>query len=252
MKIEKISENQIRCTLSKKDLADRHIGLKDLAYGAPQTRELFKEMMEQAFTEFGFDAEDIPVMVEAMPLAGESLVLVITKIDNPDELDARFSRFTPSPGPSSPEEEAAAAPMADEILHAFNQLHDLLRGVPTEPGKEPGPSSPEEEAAQMRSEAAEVFTRIYAFTSLEEVIRMSAVLHPFYHGANSLYKDEKGGRYYLIAEKSGHTPEEFNKFCNMMTEYAEPLSAGPAAKESILEHCEPVIEADAIKVLYRM
>ena len=33
MKIERINDNQIRCTLTKKDLADRQIKLSELAYG---------------------------------------------------------------------------------------------------------------------------------------------------------------------------------------------------------------------------
>ena len=34
MKIEKVNENQIRCTLTKQDLADRQINLRELAYGS--------------------------------------------------------------------------------------------------------------------------------------------------------------------------------------------------------------------------
>ena len=33
VKIEKINDNQIRCTLTKDDLANRHIKLSELAYG---------------------------------------------------------------------------------------------------------------------------------------------------------------------------------------------------------------------------
>ena len=33
MKIEKVNDNQIRCTLTKSDLADRQIKLSELAYG---------------------------------------------------------------------------------------------------------------------------------------------------------------------------------------------------------------------------
>ena len=36
MKIEKVNENQIRCTLTKQDLADRQINLRELAYGSEQ------------------------------------------------------------------------------------------------------------------------------------------------------------------------------------------------------------------------
>ena len=34
MKIEKVNDNQIRCTLTRQDLADRQIKLSELAYGS--------------------------------------------------------------------------------------------------------------------------------------------------------------------------------------------------------------------------
>lgn len=48
MKIERISENQIRCTLSRADLAERQIELGELAYGSEKARRLFHEMIEAA------------------------------------------------------------------------------------------------------------------------------------------------------------------------------------------------------------
>ena len=33
MKIEKVNDNQIRCTLTRADLDDRHLKLSELAYG---------------------------------------------------------------------------------------------------------------------------------------------------------------------------------------------------------------------------
>ena len=40
MKIEKINENQIRCTLTKSDLEERHIRLSELAYGSEKAKDL--------------------------------------------------------------------------------------------------------------------------------------------------------------------------------------------------------------------
>ena len=94
MRLEKINDRQIRCTLNQKDLKDREIGITELAYGTPKAKALFRDMMEQASYEFGFDTENIPLMIEAIPLLPEALVLVITKVEDPDELDTRFSCFT--------------------------------------------------------------------------------------------------------------------------------------------------------------
>ena len=69
MKIEKMNENQIRCTLTQTDLADRHLKLSELAYGTEKAKILFQDMMQQANFELGFEAEDIPLMIEAIPLS---------------------------------------------------------------------------------------------------------------------------------------------------------------------------------------
>ena len=53
MKIEKINENQIRCTLTKTDLADRELKISELAYGSEKAKTLFKDMMEMASYECG-------------------------------------------------------------------------------------------------------------------------------------------------------------------------------------------------------
>ncbi|HCL04187.1 MAG TPA: competence protein, partial [Lachnoclostridium phytofermentans] len=95
MKLEKISDTQIRCTLNKEDLMDRELRISELAYGSDKAKQLFREMMQQAAYEFGFEAEDIPLMIEATPVSADCLVLVITKVEDPDELDTRFSNFTP-------------------------------------------------------------------------------------------------------------------------------------------------------------
>ena len=96
MKIERINENQIRCTLSNFDLSVRNMNLGELAYGSEKARSLFREMVQRAANEVGFEAEDIPLMVEAIPLANESVMLIITKMEDPEELDTRFSKFSPA------------------------------------------------------------------------------------------------------------------------------------------------------------
>ena len=61
------------------------------------SKSLFHDMMQQAAAEFGFEAEDIPLMIEAIPTSSDSIVLIITKVEDPEELDTRFSKFAPSP-----------------------------------------------------------------------------------------------------------------------------------------------------------
>ena len=131
MKIEKISETQIRCTLTKEDLLRRQLKISELAYGSEKARVLFREMMQQASYEFGFEAEDIPLMVEAIPLSTESVILVITKVEYPEELDTRFSRFSDEPEETDPDyADNMRRPEpegADSVLDLFRRITEERR-----------------------------------------------------------------------------------------------------------------------------
>ena len=54
MKIEKLNDHQIRCTLTSEDLATRNIKLSELAYGSEKAKALFRDMMQQAAGSYGF------------------------------------------------------------------------------------------------------------------------------------------------------------------------------------------------------
>ncbi|MDC7279294.1 MULTISPECIES: adaptor protein MecA [Pseudobutyrivibrio] len=246
MKIEKINENQIRCTLSREDLISRHIKLSELAYGSAKARELFRELMEQASYQYGFEAEDIPLMIEAIPLSSESIVLLVTKVESPDELDTRFSRFSEcddefddddvdSPvAPVKPFNEAAA----DDILNIFNSL--------IEKAQEAIKASPEKAAA---NGLPVDITKMFVFDNLEDVLKLSGVLATFYKGKNSLYKSPFDNRYYLVVSKSDDTAENYNKVCNILSEYSDQQNFVVGTDAYMSEHYETMVKGNAIQQL---
>lgn len=260
MKIEKISDNQIRCTLSKKDLLERELRISELAYGTEKAKALFRDMIQQASYEFGFEADDIPLMIEAIPISPESLVLVITKVEDPEELDTRFSRFSPEQmdeDDSSDEEEDTA--YADEILHCFDQLNELMEGTEEEndtssddfiPLPEALGQKKKKDIEELKPIAVQTdLTKVFSFRSLEEIIRLSAHIVYSYNGTNTVYKNPVNGTYYLVINKSEHTPEEFNKICNIISEYGSSERATYASPAYYAEHFELIIKDDAIQRL---
>ena len=127
MKIEKVNDNQIRCTLTRADLDDRHLKLSELAYGTEKAKSLFRDMMQQANYEFGFEAEDMPLMIEAVPLTQDTVLLIITKVEYPEELDTRFSKFSEpdeNEYPDFADAKNTPAAGADDILGFFKQLQE--------------------------------------------------------------------------------------------------------------------------------
>lgn len=249
MKIEKINENQIRCTLTKEDLLSREIKLSELAYGTEKAKSLFRDMMQQAANEFGFEANDIPLMIEAIPLSTDSIILIITKVEDPEELDTRFAKFAPQQGGSSPVSDSPIPSKlegADDILGLFNKIREAKKRAAQQPAvpKEPASQHQEESAGQTFN-----LTRLYRFADLDTVIRAAKVLKGFYEGANSLYKDSQTREYHLIVSKCAHTPEEFNKVCNILSEYAVVRKYVPAMKAFYSEHMSCILSEDALQQL---
>lgn len=244
MKLEKLNDNQIRCTLTKADLADRQIKLSELAYGSEKAKSLFRDMMLQAASEFGFEANDIPLMIEAIPMPNDCIVLIITKVSDPEELDTRFAKFSPSGADdldSSVEPRKPVLPEgADEVLDIFKRLMEQhLKNIP------------DAEKEEQRATAADDIdlTRMYCFDSLDSVINAAHTLKDYYRGENRLYKNVSEKLYYLVLSKSSHTPEEFNKICNILTEYGSNETYSKASEAYMSEHYDLVIKKHALQKL---
>lgn len=79
--------------MNKADLADKQLKISELAYGSPKAKELFREMMQQASNELGFEVDDIPLMIEAIPISSDCLILIVTKVED-GRIGYTFSRFT--------------------------------------------------------------------------------------------------------------------------------------------------------------
>ncbi len=237
MKLEKVNDHQIRCTLTKADLADRELKLSELAYGTEKAKSLFRDMMQQAAYEFGFEAEDIPLMIEAIPLSSESIVLIITKVEDPEELDTRFSNFAPTVRNSNIDNQLeniidSIAENPESVLDLFKQLKQKTTELKNSIGAGVQELK-QNQAAAARQEAAEEIrlSKAFSFESLDEISRLATVINPVYDGVNSLYKDKKNDRYFLIVNKSGQSESDFNKICNMISEYGrfERLTSGTEA-----------------------
>lgn len=234
MKIEKVNENQIRCTLTREDLASRELKISELAYGTEKAKTLFRDMMRQANFEFGFEAEDIPLMIEAIPLNAECIVLIITKVEDPEELDTRFSRFAPSVTEEDDEDDEYGENGADEVL-------DLFRRLQTEETD----SNHTADTAQ----GSETLSRVFLINSLQQVMSVCQLIAAHYQDASTLYKEAASGKYFLLLTGSGETRETFDKVCNIVSEYGT-LQRGSAVSSSFLaEHCEALIHDNAVHAL---
>lgn len=295
MKIERVNENQIRCTLNKDDLASRQLKISELAYGSDKAKELFRDMMQQASYEVGFDAEDIPLMIEAIPVSADCIVLIVTKVENPEELDTRFSKFSPGDDgeydyddeysdmetidESSSYDESSVPPTAgdeldidseqdgsdggvigDDLMSLFSKVRDYLNsnaGASKAKNSATGNSVKADNSLTQEGTADSsdtdiskktVKTSIYSFESMDDFTAAARAVSPIYNDTNSLYKKPDSDRYYLLLKKEGCSSVNFNKVCNILSEYAAKEAFTEDSAAYFDEHGELIIGRHAIRI----
>ena len=284
MKLEKLSDTQIRCTLSKEDLSQRQLHLSELAYGSEKAKELFRDMMQQASIELGFEADNIPLMIEAIPISNDCLVLVVTKVDDPDELDTRFSRFSKINVDDSFDEDFSDIDDTD-----FEEMDFLDDEDDIDMDDEPLPFSPSSDFDNADSDASTSskersaiddaldliapFTQAiaqakkeamrkkkenrssvqdcqyYSFQNFSQAAQLGAFLAPFFEGESSLYKDSFSNNYYMILRKTQSENDTFHRACNIAADFGVRISASYATPAYFREHFETILEENAVEML---
>lgn len=264
MKFERINENQIRCTLNKADLADRDLLINELAYGTDKAKALFREMMQQASYEVGFEAENIPLMIEAIPVSPDCLVLIITKVEDPEELDTRFSKFTKPisieieeeimDGPGIPEEDEEDVTTVYDKLEQeripfsggnISETLDFLTPITNaikharEVAQEKKEKNQEENSLQ----------KVFLFHDMKTILQIAPKITAIYKEKNSLYRNSVTKEYHLFITKGNLSTEQFTQVCNVLSEYGMKIPYTYASKAFYEEHFDTLIADKALKVL---
>lgn len=263
MKIEKLNDHEIRCTLSQEDLASRHLKLSELAYGNEKTKRLFRDMMQQAAFQFGFDAENTPLMVEAVPISADCIVVSITKVDDPDELDTRFSKFAPSVGSSDSTHTDDDDSYDSDDDDSTDDFDDSSEGTDEDVYEEDQPvigddrfdplSSNTSENGQLRSADPKENIRdnpdrteshsvihFYSFDDLRSLIELSDIIPVKCEIKSSLYKNRRTSKYLLIVSQGSLSSSRFNNLCIQMSEYLTP-SRIPASQIPMIEESYEIL-----------
>ena len=245
MKLERVNDHQIRCTLTRADLAQRELKISELAYGSDKAKKLFRDMMQKATYELGFEAEDTPLMIEAVPVSADSIILIITKVEDPEELDTRFANFAPSVHESS-ESSSPIEQLIQSLSSDAENVLDLFKKYRQATNNDEAVAS--DNTTKEASQGFEI-TKIFSFEKLSDVISVAKLLSKFYAGENALYKSKKSGKLILVIHKSHHTPEDFNKVCNIISEYGVAEKYTEAYASYLEENGDTIIGEHALLTL---
>ena len=250
MIIEKISDTHIRCILNRAYLLSREIKISELAYGTEKAKLLFRDMIEQASEQFGFEAEEVPLMIEASPVSPDCIELIITKVEDPEELDTRFSRFAPPEDEFMEDED-----ISPDIEGYFEPLRLDNSPIPTTPQKEFVPISetvpdisPATKEAEESQPPAKAF-RLFSFPSWSMAAKAALEIGNSYHGLSSLYKNQATNTYYLTLDGVADTESGFFFASNICSEFGTKERGGCGTMGFLNEHCELLVSDKAIEIL---
>lgn len=233
MRMERVSSNQIKCYLNKSDLASRELNFSEIAYGNPKTQTLFHDMMTQAFQEFGFDMQNVPVMIEIVPVSYDSIMLIITKVEDPSDIDDQFVEFQQNP--------------SDNRERDFSrESNSNIRKAESNPQV----SKPVfQDLTHRKADLADV-SFAYMFDSFESVVAAAHELAKYRISQSDLYREDN--KYILIIRNRSTAKDLRLLISGLLSEFGTLYKNNMVSFEYYKEHCDLIIENDAISQLVRL
>ncbi|WP_028610502.1 genetic competence negative regulator [Paenibacillus harenae] len=123
MKIERLSQDKIRIFLTFDDLLERGIQKEDMWREIPKVHELFSEMMDQAYSELGFDANG-PLAVEVFALPAQGMVVIVTR----GKMNGHDGERASDEDDTDDEiyEMEVTLEQSDVVMYAFREFEDVI------------------------------------------------------------------------------------------------------------------------------
>lgn len=257
MKIEKVNDDQIKCILTKEDLAERKLSFSELTFGSEQANDLLRDMMQQASAEYGFEADDKPLMVEIVPMQSGMIIFVITKMSGNDSADDTLIENIEEDAPEKESDvetpggsvsisisgpmNGDTAPMTPVMQSLQNLFKEMIgRGYEA---KAPVKTKP---AGSSNGE------RFFRFKDLDAVLGAADELKNTDCGDSALYKDPENSSYCLILKPEGLDPKAFRAVCLKLADFSDPEKVTPAYASYIREHYRLLLPTDALTSLTQM
>lgn len=129
MKIEKISDNKIRITLTFEELENRKISLSDIEKDTSKAKELFLNLIEESNLDDEFVIDDSHLFIEACSDNNNLFIVTITKIDNIPELK-KYSKLSKEKNTRSISNNKLRNKITgykvDSNIYSFEKMDDIL------------------------------------------------------------------------------------------------------------------------------
>jgi negative regulator of genetic competence, sporulation and motility len=244
MRVERISNTQIRFIFMAQDLAERDININDfLTHTTNKTHVLFQEITSMLQDEYEFAAVGTPLIFEAS-MTHDSLSVLVTKIgENSKNSESGITGFQN---------------IINDLMSKFgqNDLGDnnlelvsasLYPNSIYKSGKIPAhmrPNGNVKPRVHKKKPNPESGYTVFAFDNFDTLAAAAARVNENYKGRSHVYK--LNGKFNLVLQNFGIADYSTKKFETQLSEFGQKQAASPLIYNKMLEHGEVIIAEDAI------
>lgn len=131
MKIEKISDNIIKVTISLNDLEERNIDFQSLTHNSAAAQELLWDMMELAEMQYGFDFSNTHIVFEPVCDFKEGFIITITQLDEDTDFESlqKYVKNKLRRNDSRVKKKARRIVYPVRMVYCFESLEDICSVV---------------------------------------------------------------------------------------------------------------------------
>ena len=250
MKIEKVSEDVIRITLTAEDLKKRNLDAQKFKYDTPQYERLLLDVISHAEIEFGFDISECRVVHEPASNKQEDHIITVTRTSNAKNIDNSTFDFNPAyllkilaylkellPIDQNFDFDGEDKDFSDELHHNDYFLNSILLYDENEKAKE----------KRYSDESCNENYEVLVFNDFENLISMVLTIPQSRNVPASLYK--YNDNYYISYRLSKRNAGVIEKIRDIASEFDGKYMPASITRPILEEHANKIIKRGAFSVL---
>lgn len=225
MEFIRIDENTVRCIVTEEDMQEYDVEIDDFLKNRSKVQEFLHLIVEKASDEIGYEPKDGMLAMQIMMLPKNRLA--ITFSENMEE-NGDLSDLIQQVAGATVEKAASLKELLDEKTE----------------------SRMDEEKKPERKLPVQM--EIFSFECMDDFGGFCAVISDKLTVKSSLYKDNKGKKYYAILEKGRLSKANYSVVCRAASEYGRHISDRQIRRAYIEEHCSCLLPQRAVKIIKKI
>lgn len=226
LKVEKISDNKIKITLTIDELSERKITLKDIEKNHSKAQDLFMDLLEESNLQDDFIDENAELFVEATSDNSNFFMITITKVNY-----------------------LKALPNYNLLKTSKGMQNKIKTKRPSISKKNAAGKLPKDVEIKQDIDPKVLYnikSFIYKFDNMDDLSSFckKAIGDSLFVGSNCLYKHNNN--YFIVFKNSTIKKQEFMKTFRLLSEYCSSYYSSNLDKALISERAELILDKNAI------